>query len=170
MCRHVNLTPLQPSFGMTGHTSQGQSAGPADKNQPQNAVDVITADPGTRSFEGNNPGTIYMLASRATTMGSGNLDSALYFSGPNMNRSRVLDIKYQKSSYGQREKKMYKKVGLREKWVAHLESKTERPVYTKTETEDLVKWSSQFRIEIGQLDEALSRRNWRTNMKDGVDY
>ena len=95
-CCSVTFCPLQVSFGTTCHTFQGQSAGPVDKGHPENSVDRIVVDPGTRGFEGINPGLAYMAASRATTMGSDDrskLDSAIYFTGPNMNKSRVLDVK-----------------------------------------------------------------------------
>lgn len=109
-CCCVKFCPLDLSFGMTSHTFQGQSAGPVDEGQqPKSAVDRVIADPGTRSFEGNNPGTLYMICSRATTTGTGQLDSAIYFSGPNTNKGRVLDLKHQKGT-----KKLYKKVALRE--------------------------------------------------------
>ena len=169
-CCSVDFCPLQLSFGMTGHTFQGQSAGPVDENQPKSAVDVVIADPGTRTFEGNNPGTLYMLASRATTMGTGSLDSALYFSGPNMSRSRVLDLKHQKSLSAGGQKKLYKKVELREKWVSHLETKTIRPVYTEKEARHLIHWCKTFRMSMEELDEALSRREWRINMRKGVNF
>ena len=81
---------------MTAHTFQGQSAGQVDKEQPKNAVDRIVFDPGNKQFEGNNPGTLYMGASRATTAGTGNRDSALYFSGQNMNTFRVINLRLQR--------------------------------------------------------------------------
>ena len=168
-CCSVEFCPLQLSFGMTGHTFQGQSAGPVDKNQPANAVDTIIVDPGTRMFEGNNPGMLYMLTSRATTMGSGNLDSAVYFSGPNMNRGRVLDLKY-KQSLGP-EKRPYKKVALREKWVRWLESRTLKPSYSDIQVEEVVQWCESFRMSRSDLDTALGRRGyWRKDMRTGVGH
>ena len=98
---------------MTLHTFQGQSAGPVDDGQPLNSVDRIIVEPGTRTFEANHPGTLYMAASRATTMGTSQLDSAIYFTGPNMNKGRILHIKYKRNN--NHNDHMYKKVALREK-------------------------------------------------------
>lgn len=170
-CCSVTFCPLHLSFGMTLHTFQGQSAGPVDKGQPRNAVDTIIVDPGTRSFEGNNPGTAYMAVSRPTTMGSGNLDSALYFTGPNMKRSRILNIQYQLSSLlSGNAKKLYKKVFLRKKWIAWLDERTISPEYSDQEIDDIKEWCETFRMNASDLDSALSRRNWRTNMRKSVNY
>jgi len=168
-CCSVTFCPLELSFGMTLHTFQGQSAGPVEDGQPRNAVDTIIVEPGTRSFEGNNPGTAYMAASRATTMGTGNLDSAIYFTGKNMNKARVLDIKYQRSCTNAN-KKMYKKVALREKWVDRLERNTIRPIYTTEYIEDIKQWCREFRMSTDDLDMALSNRTWRENMKRATNY
>ena len=140
-CCSVTFCPLELSFGMTLHTFQGQSAGPVDAGQPMNAVDRIIVEPGTRTFEGNNPGILYMASSRATTMGTGfdtkehaskSTDSAIYFTGPNMNKGRILDIKYQQSTTGP--KKLHKKVALRDKWkwVERLEGNMKKPQHDQT--------------------------------------
>ena len=92
-CCEVTYCPLSLSYGVTAHTFQGQSAGPVDEGQqPKNAVDcVVVFYPGNNKFEGNNPGLLYMGKSRATTSGTGRLDSALYFSGQDMNTYRVIE-------------------------------------------------------------------------------
>lgn len=162
-CCTVTFCPLDLSFGMTLHTFQGQSAGPVDKNQPKNGVDKIIVEPGTRGFEGNNPGTAYMACARATTIGTGNLDSALYFTGPNANRYRFLDMKFQKNQH-QEKPKMYKKVELREKWVQRLEANTLRPILTREQLNDAVHWSHVFRMSQTELDDALANRQWRHSM------
>ena len=133
-CCSVTFCPLELSVGMTLHTFQGQSAGPVEKGQPKNAVDRVIVEPGTRGFEGNNPGTLYMAASRATSTATGGTDSALYFSGPNMSRYRVIDIKYKKSTTGG-PRQMYRKVALREKWVSKLDKNTFSPTITAAEHE-----------------------------------
>ena len=164
-CCSVAFCPLELSFGMTSHTFQGQSAGPVDEGQPKNAVDRVIADPGTRSFEGNNPGTLCMICSRATTVGTGHLDSAIYFSGPNMNRGRVLDLKYQKGT-----KKLYKKAALREAWVQRLETKTVRPKHSQAVIDEVTSWAESTRTTKEQLDEALARQAWRLQSKKSVSY
>lgn len=167
-CCTVCFCPLELSFGMTLHTFQGQSAGPVDEGQPPNAVDTVIVEPGTRSFEGNNPGTAYMATSRATTMGTGHLDSAIYFTGPNMNKGRVLNMKYQKSGTG--DKKLYKKVQLREKWVARLEKNMVRPTYTAAHINDIKQWCHTFRMSAEQLDMALAKRDWRVTSLRSTNY
>ena len=159
-CCSVTFCPLELSFGMTLHTFQGQSAGPVDKNQPKNSVDRVIVEPGTRSFEGNNPGTLYMACSRATTIGTGNLDSALYFSGPNANRYRFMDVKYQKAT-NKGERQLYKKVQLRDKWVTHLEANTHRPSFTPEKVDEVITWCNAFTMDQQSLDNALSTRHWR---------
>jgi len=168
-CCSVKFCPLELSFGMTLHTFQGQSAGPVDKGQPKNAVDRVIIEPGTRGFEGNNPGTLYMATSRATTIGTGNNDSALYFTGPNLNKQRITDVKYKKKT-GAASRQMYKKVELREKWVARLEKSTHRPNFSTDQVHTMTQWCDNTAIDVHTLDEALARRHWRTNMKKGVNY
>jgi len=104
-------------------------------------------------------------------MGTGNLDSAIYFTGPNMKPSRILDIQYQQSSrWSGNEKKPYKKVALRKKWVAWLDERTIKPEYSDGEIDDVKQWCETFRMKESELDNALSRRDWRTNMRRGVNY
>ena len=144
---------------MTCHTFQGQSAGPVDKGQPKNAVDKVVVEPGNNKFESGNPGLLYMAASRATTAGGlpEQLNSALYFTGPNMNRHRIMNLKFKRDG-----KKEYKKVELRGKWVKRLENNTEKRTWTKKETEELLHWAKTFRMQRNQLDDALASKEWRT--------
>ena len=67
-CERV-FVPLTLAYSKTVHTYQGQSAGPTDEDKPQNAVQRIICDPGTRAFEGTNIGLFYTILSRATTLG-----------------------------------------------------------------------------------------------------
>ena len=162
-CCTATFCPLDLSFGMTAHTFQGQSAGPVDEGQPKNAVDRIVADPGTRTFEGNSPGTAYMLCSRATTIGklTDRHDSALYFGGPNASRHRFINLKYQKITGKGGAPKMYKKIALREKWVQNLESKTYREEIREEEVEDILRWCSNTCFCADEIDDALASRLWR---------
>ena len=168
-CCSVKFCPLALSFGMTLHTFQGQSAGPVAPGQPKNAVDKVIVEPGNRAFEGNNPGTLYMAASRATTAGSGELlDSALFFTGTNMGTHRVLNLKHQKIPGRAGEKRLYRKVALREKWVKHLDRNTDNQPLQEDEASTIKAWCKEFRMNLKDLDEALARRTWRHNMKSGV--
>lgn len=158
-CCTVTFCPLLLSYGMTAHTFQGQSAGPVDEGQPKNAVDCIVLDPGDNKFEGNNPGTLYMGVSRATTMGTGSLDSALYFTGRNMNRYRVLNLKLKRD-----DKTPYKKVRLRDSWVAHLDANTVILSWTEEEKRSLLDWANTFTMSTSDLEKALTQKNWRKSM------
>jgi len=157
-CCTVTYCPLELSYGMTAHTFQGQSAGPVSEGQPKNAVDRIIFDPGNRMFEGNNPGTLYMGASRATTTGNENEDSALYFSGQNMNKFRVLNITLQRDRVTP-----YKKVRLRTLWVERLEQNTITFNWSEKKKKELITWAKTFKMDLITLEKALSRRKWRKN-------
>ena len=170
-CCTATFCPLDLSFGMTLHTFQGQSAGPVGPGQPKNAVDRVIVEPGNSRFEGNNPGTLYMAASRATTAGTGDLlNSALYFSGPNMNRYRILDLKHQKSNTKGGPQKLYKKVALREKWVQRLNKHTIRTPLCNEQMEDIISWSRRHKMTKEQLDKALIQKNWRESSMKHVNY
>ena len=76
--------------------------------QQPNAVDRVIVDPGDKGMEGKNPprGLLYMAVSRATTIGDASnnsseqrgrrQDSAIYFTGHNMTRNRVLNLTLKK--------------------------------------------------------------------------
>ena len=100
-----------------------------------------------------------MGASRATTIGSGLLDSALYFTGQNMNRYRVVNLRLQKD-----EKTPYKKVRLRDAWVSHLDNNTVDLSWSEKEKRSILEWAAKFRMSLEELEFALSQRSWRKNM------
>lgn len=161
-CCESTYCPLSLSYGVTAHTIQGQSAGPVDEGQPKNAVDCVVFYPGNNKFEGNNPGLLYMGTSRAITSGTGNMDSAMYFSGQEMNTHRVLSLKYQRDGTTP-----YKKVQLREKWIERLDKHTIviRPQWSTKEKEELVRWAKTFRMSTSDLEIILSRKEWRTTKR-----
>jgi len=163
-CCTVTFCPLELSFGMTAHTFQGQSAGKVDKGQPKNAVDCIVFDPGTRRFEGSNPGLLYMGVSRATTTGTGANDSAIYFTGTNMNHHRVMNLTTMRDGLTP-----YKKIILRNKWVERLKKNTHQPKWTAQEKKELLDWAKNFKMTAEELEVALSRKNWRKNLAKTKD-
>ena len=112
--------PLTLAYGKTAHTFQGQNVGPLPPNRPQNAIQKIIIDPGTRSFEGKNCGLLYTCAGRGTTMGEEDdkLSSAIYFDGPHFCRSRFENLTMGAN------KALYKKARLRKEWVAFLNKNT----------------------------------------------
>ena len=67
-------------------------------------------------------------------MGTGALDSAVYFTGANMNRHRVMNLTVQRDG----KKTPYKKVELRTKWVARLDENTMTLEWTEEEKDELL--------------------------------
>ena len=147
---------------MTAHTFQGQSAGPVDEGQPKNAVDCVVYEPGTKRFEGSNPGLLYMGVSRATTVGTGALDSAIYFTGTNMNRHRVMNLTKQRDG-GQPLLQESNDV-LRDAWVKRLDENTIELNFTNEEKNDLLEWASTFRMTTEDLEVCLSKKSWRKGL------
>ena len=82
--------------------------------QQPNAVDRVIVDPGDKGVEGKSPGLLCMAAvSRATTIGDASnnsseqrgrrQDSAIYFTGHNMTRNRVLNLTLKKMGQSAKE-------------------------------------------------------------------
>ena len=155
----VTFCPLKLSYGRTIHTFQGQTAGPAEKNKPPNAVSRIICDPGDRGMEAKCPGLFYTSVSRATTIGNENKPSAIYFMGNNMNMERITDLTLTKQG------KPYKLVTLRQKWVNHLKKNTKKSTLTNQEKKDLLQWASNTYISLHELDECLSSWDWRKRVQ-----
>jgi hypothetical protein len=155
---------LIPSFARTLHTFQGQAAGPVNENQAPNPVDRIFVDPGDKQFEGLCPGLFYMSISRATTLGTGNLDSAIYFTGPHMRLHRILNLKLK------RDGEEYKKVQQRSKWVEHIEKNTVHVTHDRCTINLINDWCLNQRITQQQLDDALANRTWRKHLVRDINY
>ena len=135
--------PLVLAFGKTAHTFQGQNVGPLPPARPQNTIQQIIIDPGTRTFEGINCGIFYQCSSRGTTMGDreDKLSSAIYFDGPNFGPHRFQDLTMSKS------KKMYKKAMLRKKWVSYLrQNALPNHQWTEDVMEEMFTWAMNMRL------------------------
>ena len=96
--------PLTLAFGKTIHSFQGQNVGPTLPHQPENPIQTIVVDPGTRAFEGSSPGLLYSIISRSTTLGYLHdiFTSPLFFTGFNMTTQRLQHITLRKDgrTYG----------------------------------------------------------------------
>lgn len=140
-CCQQTFIPLRLAFAKTIHSYQGQSAGPTGPGQPENYVKRLVINIGTRQFEGNNPGLSYTALGRATQLGDPNdiMTSALFFDGPDMRPSRMLNITLRADG------KIYRKVENRDKWVKFLESKTISSGIYGTEKDELFHWAKTFR-------------------------
>ena len=95
-CCTMKSIPLDLSFARTLHKFQGKAVG------PDHPMKYMIFEPGTSTFEGNNPGLLYTGLSRATTLGNGNInESALYLTGTNANEDRFCNLVH----YWQKHKK-----------------------------------------------------------------
>lgn len=101
----------------------------------------------------------YVGVSRATTAGTGALDSAIYFTGANMNRHRIMNLTVQRDG-----KTPYKKVELRTKWIARLDENTIALEWTEEEKAELLAWAEEFKMTTQDLEEALSNKSWRKSL------
>jgi len=63
-CCNVKFIPLTLAYAKTGHTFQGQSAGPG------HVIPCIIIQPGSSKMEKLCPGLLYMLLSRGSTIGT----------------------------------------------------------------------------------------------------
>ena len=86
--------PIKLAYAKTIHTIQGYNVGPTQPGTPNNAIQRIICDPGTKTFEHQNPGLFYTLITRPTTMGDpgDKFSSAIYFNGNNMTMDHILQI------------------------------------------------------------------------------
>ena len=174
-CCKATYCPLALSFAKTCHTFQGQSAGPVSHGQQPNAVDRVVVDPGDKGMEGKNPGLLYMAVSRATTIGDpnnnhkhkegGRRDSAIYFTGHNMTRNRVLNLTLKKDG------SEYQRVQLRRKWTSRVEKNTVGMQLAQGETpETVLDWCKRFRASKDTLERAVSNKSWRKNLDRDLNY
>lgn len=143
--------------------------------QQPNAVDRVIVDPGDKGMEGKNPGLLYMAVSRATTIGDASnnsseqrgrrQDSAIYFTGHNMTRNRVLNLTLKKDG------SEHQRVQLRRKWASRVEENTVGMQLAEGETpETVLSWCRNFRASKDTLDEAASNWSWRRNLNRDLNY
>ena len=105
------------AFAKTIHTFQGANVGPTYPGQPPNEASHVIVFPGPRSFEGKNPGLLYTIVSRVTTIGvpEDKFSSAIYFDGLDATSERYCNITT--GANGQ----PYEKVKQRQKWTEFLD-------------------------------------------------
>jgi len=79
---------------------------------------VIICDPDGKIVEGRNTGFFYTMLSRATTLGDPNgLNSAIYFTGPNLTKQRIQQLTLKTNSF-----QVLENVKRRTAWVQYLEN------------------------------------------------
>jgi GTPase SAR1 family protein len=143
-CCTCTFIPLQLCYAKTVHTFQGQNAGPVQEGQQKNATIRIICDPGTKTFEGRNPGLFYTILSRITTLGDINdkMSSAIYFTGENMTPDRILNIT--KGANNQH----FKRVNLRNQWVRLLNESVETSGMSESEIMEVLSWTKNTVIHL----------------------
>ena len=134
---------MRLAFAQTIHTFQGQNAGPVEPGQAPNVVQKLVCDPGTRRFEGSCcVGLFNTLLSRVTTFGNPDdkFSSAIYFTGPNMNPGRVLNITSNEKGY------MYVMAQKREQYVTFLYQHKHDAKMTKADQTRILEWAKALMI------------------------
>ena len=128
---------MRLAFAQTIHTFQGQNAGPVEPGQTPNAVQKLVCVLGTRRFEGTCVGLFYTFLSRVTTLGNPDdkMSSAIYFTGPNMNPGRVLNITMNGKD------NMYVMAKKRKQYVSHLQKYEHDSQMNKTEQRSILQWT-----------------------------
>jgi hypothetical protein len=122
-CCTRTFIPLELSFARTIHKFQGLQAGPVDDGKLPNMFSRIVCDPDVKGSEGRATGLFYTAISRATTLGDPNgLNSAIYFTGPNLTRDRIVHLTMKSNTFKQLEN-----VKRRQYWVDILASNTIQP-------------------------------------------
>jgi len=151
------VVPLKLAYGCTIHTFQGNSVGPTKEGQPPNRFLRIVADPGKKSFEARAPGLSYTLTSRVTTIGTpdNRLASALFFSGQNMNRKRMIDLT--RNIKGE----VYSKPKKRNRWMKRLKENTIKCEMTENEKIKILKWGQTNACPLDKLDKIIASHGWR---------
>ena len=154
-CCTRKFMPLQLAFAKTCHTFQGQNVGPVQKGQPPNSFEKIIADPGTKAFEGTNPGLFYSIASRGTTLGEEQdlMSSSVYFTGKNMNNDRITNLAINAKG------RTYKKVERRQEWVDYLNKHNHDSNMSDKEKEDIFQWASTAKYSLQQLQQIIDSIN-----------
>ena len=111
--------PLLKAHTKTMHSCQGINVGPTDEGEPDNPMQNIVADPGTRCFEFTLPGLFDSLIGRITTLGDplDLMTSSIHFVRPNMTEERIRWITKKK------DRSADQKVQLRTLCESHLDAR-----------------------------------------------
>lgn len=153
-CCEIRFCPLIVAFGRTIHSFQGQQAGPG------NPIESIICNPGERSFEAINPGTLLTCITRATTIGNFTQNnSAIYFTGSGFCQDRISKMSYRVNGC------KYAKVILRETFTNYLQQqiKSTKSSYKKLMTSKKIKkihdWYKTTRVSKNNFNEIIMYNN-----------
>ena len=146
-CQRIHV-PLFPAYAKTIHSCQGINVGPTDEGKPDNPIQNIVADPGTRRFESTSPGLFNTLLGRITTLGDplDLMTSSIHFVGPNMTEERIRWITKKKDRSA-----VYQKVQLRTLWKSHLDAMELQTTQQTQSLQTMFNWWSTTEISDKQL-------------------
>jgi len=150
-CCNVKFIPLTLAYAKTGHTFQGQSAGPG------HVIPCIIIQPGSSKMEKLCPGLLYMLLSRGSTIGTPEcrLTSSIFFIGDELTKDRIQNL----TTTCKGETCM--KIKRRTKWVNFLKKNKAKLSISKKERLDLINWANKTTIKRETLEKLIEDTFWR---------
>ncbi|GFH43542.1 hypothetical protein CTEN210_00015 [Chaetoceros tenuissimus] len=160
-CCEMKYVPLEIAFARTLHKVQGQSIG---EGHP---VTIMVFNPGKTAFEGNNPGLLYTGISRATSMGTNDVNnSAIYFNYESKFKlyTRIREIHHKRKSVKRKldnenanefvepqlTNEIYTKVKKRLFWTMFLDQKESLTNLNTTDDErtNILQWLNQKQANV----------------------
>lgn len=153
----MEFIPLTLAYAWTIHGIQGMNVG------FKHLIKKIIAEPGNRGFEGINPGTLYTVSSRATSIGNkrDRTTSELFFDGPEMNGDRIRQLTRSLTSVKGISKE-YEKCIKRRKWTEYLESNIKKITPNEEEKSELLEWATKAQMNKEEIQKIIKRTGWRT--------
>jgi hypothetical protein len=150
-CCSINFVSLSLSYAKTGHTFQGQSAG------PEHPIQCIIIQPGSSNMEELCPGLLYMFISRGTTIGKkGNRSSsAIFFIGDELTKERIKNLTKTKSG------EICRKIQRRSKWIKFQQKNKLQINISAKQRRDLIQWASKTVINVNVTKKIIEDDSWR---------
>jgi len=155
-CCTVRFIPLSLAYAKTGHTFQGQSAGPG------HSIPCIVIQPGSLKMEKLCPGLLYMFLSRGTTIGTPECRSAsaIFFTSNELTKQRIQQLTT--TSKGE----ICIKIKRRTEWVNFLKRNQTCTKISLQEKQEVIQWADSTTLNretIGQLIEDTCWRQCNSN-------
>ena len=149
-CCSVKFVPLSLAYAKTGHTFQGQSAGPG------HSIPCIIIQPGSSKMEKLCPGLLYMFLSRGTTIGSPNCRarSSIFFISDELTKDRIKNLTTTKTG------EQCIKIARRTKWVNFLEKNNLPVTISVDKKQELINWANETVITQDIVEKLLEDNSW----------
>jgi len=154
----ICFIPLSLAYAKTGHTFQGQSAG------PDHAIKCIIIQPGLCSMEKLCPGLLYMFICRGSTIGKqGNrVTSSIFFIGDELTKERIKNLTKTKSG------EICHKIKHRTKWIKYLKKNILHVDISQHNKKDLIRWATKTTVSKNTIKKIIQDDTWR--MCDNINY